>query len=211
MKIDRTQDPYLVDIQQLVSWVHGYLRKMSQSKLAQALDVDASTVSRWKNGDVTRLYQEQLQAMAKFEGKPLEAMKQTLHVKVLPPPQKLQELEEDYVMIPLYSVVVGAGNGSVPGIERVTSILKFPKKWLMTVLPGRNVDMLEAVEVVGDSMPPLQSGSWVMCDRSDTKIRDGIFVIRVDSELWVKRLARLPGGKVRVSSDNPIYPPIEIL
>lgn len=210
MKIDRSIDPYLIDPDALLRWLEGKLANITQSKLAKALAVDPATVSRWKQRKSTRLYQEQLQAIAQFESKPIDAIMDMLSAKTLPLPTNIKEVAEDYVIIPLYSVSAGAGNGAHPGLERVTSVLKFPRKWLRQVLPGMNLDELQAVEVVGDSMPPLRSGDSVIHDPSDIRIRDGIFVIRVDGDVWVKRLSPLPGQMVRISSDNPVYPPIEI-
>ena len=36
-------------------------------------------------------------------------------------------------------------------------------------------------------------------------IKDGIYVIRLEDTLLVKRLQRLPGHSLQVSSDNPTY------
>ncbi|NCP10550.1 MAG: S24 family peptidase, partial [Sphingomonadales bacterium] len=64
--------------------------------------------------------------------------------------------------------------------------------------------------VEGDSMmPTLAHGDEIMVDTADgaARLRDGIYVIRIDDELKVKRLARAPGrGRVSVVSDNPAYP-----
>ena len=59
--------------------------------------------------------------------------------------------------------------------------------------------------VKGDSMEPtIPDGSVVVIDVSDKKIRSGsIYAVKVDDELRLKRLHKLPGGVVRVESDNP--------
>ena len=50
-----------------------------------------------------------------------------------------------------------------------------------------------------------------MVGHSDnTAKRDGIYVLRMDGALLVKRLQRLPGGIIKVGSDNPLYDPFEI-
>jgi len=212
MDIDRTIDPYLVDPLLLAEWVKNKPENISQARLGKVLGLDKSTMSRWANGKTSRLYKEQLEAIAQFTQKPLEQVMKLLSAKPIQYQQnsELQQNGEDFVLIPLYSVAAGAGNGSLPGIERVSSVLKFPRSWLKKVLPGMDLDELEAVEVLGDSMPPLKSGDSVIHNPQDIRLQDGIFVIRIDGEVWVKRLSPLPGGRVRISSDNPVYPPIEI-
>ena len=49
----------------------------------------------------------------------------------------------------------------------------------------------------------------MIVDRKDGAgpIRDGIYVLRLDDSLMVKRLARQPAGKgISIKSDNPEYP-----
>ena len=57
--------------------------------------------------------------------------------------------------------------------------------------------------------PTLNAGDDILVDHADPcdGLRDGIYVLRVDDALLVKRLAIHPfGGRVTVQSDNPNYP-----
>ena len=38
-------------------------------------------------------------------------------------------------------------------------------------------------------------------------VKDGIHVVRLDDVILVKRVQRLPGGKIKISSDNKAYEP----
>jgi phage repressor protein C with HTH and peptisase S24 domain len=62
------------------------------------------------------------------------------------------------------------------------------------------------IEVRGDSMAPLLGdGDEILVDESDAggRIRDGVYVLRRDGALMVKRLSPHPGGRrVSVTSDN---------
>ncbi len=66
------------------------------------------------------------------------------------------------------------------------------------------------IRVEGDSMAPtLNAGDDILVDPDalGDGLRDGIYVLRVDGALLVKRLAIHPfGGRVTVQSDNPNYP-----
>jgi repressor LexA len=64
------------------------------------------------------------------------------------------------------------------------------------------------IRVEGDSMEPtLSDGDEILVDRDrrDVSGRGGVFVVRLDGVLMVKRLRKAVGG-VEVVSDNPAYP-----
>jgi phage repressor protein C with HTH and peptisase S24 domain len=68
---------------------------------------------------------------------------------------------------------------------------------------------LSIVRVEGDSMSPtLNAGDDILVDLGDAaeRLRDGIYVLRFDEAVVVKRLALNPvGGRVTIQSDNPAY------
>ena len=84
----------------------------------------------------------------------------------------------------------------------------FDERWLKQ-LTGASRDDLNLIRVEGDSMvPTLTDGDDILVDRSDAKgrLRDGIYVLRFDDVLMVKRLALHPiNRRVTVQSDNPAY------
>lgn len=55
--------------------------------------------------------------------------------------------------------------------------------------------------------PTLSDGDEILVDGSDAgrRLRDGLYVLRLDGVLLVKRLAVSPAG-VSILSDNPAYP-----
>ena len=57
--------------------------------------------------------------------------------------------------------------------------------------------------------PTLGDGDDLLIDRRDAgaPLRDGLYVLRIDDSLLVKRLAVHPmGRRVTIQSDNPAYP-----
>ena len=57
-------------------------------------------------------------------------------------------------------------------------------------------DSLEGIRVSGDSMEPtLFDGDVVLIDRNDFVPKDGVYVLRIEDSLFVKRLMRLPKHK----------------
>ena len=112
------------------------------------------------------------------------------------------------VQVPQLSVQASAGNGRVVEDEFVIGSYGFDRGWLRQVAHAEPGD-LSIVKVSGDSMAPtLVDGDDVLVDRSDTsRLRDGIYVLRRDDTLMVKRLALAPtSGTLTISSDNPAYP-----
>lgn len=118
---------------------------------------------------------------------------------------------DHYATIPLYDVHAAAGMGVVVGHEQSTEVVHFRQDWLRMEL-GVNASDLRLIFVYGDSMAPtLTPGDMILVDTRDDKVeRDGIYVLRLDGALLVKRLQRLPGSILRVVSDNVGYQPYQI-
>ncbi|WP_241085759.1 S24 family peptidase [Candidatus Vondammii sp. HM_W22] len=105
-----------------------------------------------------------------------------------------------------------AGHGAVVEEERIIDLLAFKRQWVRQEL-NANPDDFYLIYVDGESMEPtLCSKDVILVDRRSAQEvpRDGIYVLRIDGGLLVKRLQRLPGHQVKVTSDNPAYDPFNI-
>lgn len=115
----------------------------------------------------------------------------------------------DLVLVPRLDVGASAGPGSLEGDEQAVGRLAFRSGWLRE-LAGGSPAGLSIIRVEGDSMvPTLGHGDDILVDRADAadRLRDGIYVLRVDDVLIVKRLAMHPAGRrFTIRSDNPAYP-----
>ncbi|MDO8414172.1 MAG: helix-turn-helix transcriptional regulator [Gallionellaceae bacterium] len=120
-------------------------------------------------------------------------------------------LDNDYVSIPLYDVHAAAGGGALVDAEHVVDVLHFKQEWIRAELRA-SPDDLYLIHVDGESMEPtLRPGDIILVDKRDhSQARDGIYVLRMNGTLLVKRLQRLPGGVIKVTSDNAAYSPFEI-
>jgi len=99
-----------------------------------------------------------------------------------------------------------AGPGTLADDESAGA-MAFGPKWLKQL--GSDPAKLSLISVDGDSMDPtLCDGDDIMVDHGaiETALRDGIYVLRMDDVLLVKRLAVGPSGKISIRSDNPQYP-----
>ncbi len=111
-------------------------------------------------------------------------------------------------LVPRYALGASAGPGSLPEDEAAMGQIAFDPKWLRTL--GVSVTALSMIRVSGDSMTPtLADGDEIMVDSSDgaERVRDGIYVLRMDDALIVKRIAPNPATRrFAIRSDNPAYP-----
>src|SRR5687768_9334836 len=114
-------------------------------------------------------------------------------------------------LVPVKRVAVraSAGPGAVVGGEAAQPYFGFDGRWLKA-LTATAAGKLSIIRVEGDSMAPtLNAGDDILVDPADCaeRLRDGIYVLRVDDALVVKRIALHPvGRRVTVQSDNPAYP-----
>ena len=115
---------------------------------------------------------------------------------------------EGLIPIARYSVAASAGPGAITGAERPLAQLGFSKDWLDELSHSKPED-LSIIKVEGDSMfPTLNDADDIMVDRSiaNRKVSDGIYVLRRDDTLMVKRITVNPSrGTYNVSSDNSAY------
>jgi phage repressor protein C with HTH and peptisase S24 domain len=124
------------------------------------------------------------------------------------PPHRSAPVVE-LVQIPVLDVEASAGHGALAEMESKSGQFGFDEGWLRKLTPSK-ASSLSIIHVHGDSMEPtLNDGDEVMVDLGDgqSRLRDGIYVLRMDDALNVKRVAIEPQGRrISVLSDNPAYP-----
>lgn len=116
---------------------------------------------------------------------------------------------DDLVAVPRLDVGASAGPGAFPDAERRLGRIAFDSAFVRRLGAGSGRD-LSLIRVAGDSMAPtLADGDEILVDRADAgeRMRDGIYVLRVEEALVVKRVALNPaGGRASIRSDNEAYP-----
>jgi len=107
------------------------------------------------------------------------------------------------------AVRASAGPGAIVSEEAGRPYFAFDERWLKALTASPS-DKLSIIRVEGDSMAPtLNPGDDILVDLGDRedRLRDGVYVLRIDEALVVKRIALHPiGRRVTVQSDNPAYP-----
>jgi len=120
-------------------------------------------------------------------------------------------LNDDFVVIRQHEdIAASAGHGAANSEHADIGGLSFSRKWLAK--RGLNPAQCEVINVTGDSMQGrLNDGDKVLVDISDRTPKSGrAYVLLQGEELLVKYCQLLPDGMLRVSSENPQYPPYNI-
>jgi len=186
---------YTIDPQFLQAWLRDRLSETTQNKLARDMEI-----SRPILGEI-------LQGRSKLKGSTIKAFAKKMRIS---PDKLLGHLTTEYsdftrddlAFIPVFDIEAAAGAGSYAG--DIVQIVGLEKMWLRKEYGA--TDSLEGIRVSGDSMEPtLFDGDVVLVDRNDAMPKDGVYVLRIEDNLFVKRLSRLPNNKIEVISDNPSY------
>jgi phage repressor protein C with HTH and peptisase S24 domain len=113
------------------------------------------------------------------------------------------------IAVPRLNVDASAGPGAFNDSEGEIAHIGFDEKWLRRVSRSKSSD-LSVINVQGDSMTPtLSDGDDILVDAGDgaERLRDGIYVLRRDDALLVKRIAPSPASRrIIIKSDNDSYP-----
>lgn len=124
-------------------------------------------------------------------------------------PREETRMPSGLVSVKRHPVTVSAGPGIMATEGLANPFFAFDEGWLKT-LTSSSPASLSIVRVEGDSMSPtLNPSDEILVDLGDVggRLRDGIYVLRIDEALVVKRIALSPvEGRVTVRSDNPAYP-----
>ena len=110
------------------------------------------------------------------------------------------------VPVPRLSFGASRASGKLDVDKRPT--LAIDNRWLREM--GAQPPYVSVLRIDGESMAPtLRHGDDIIIDHSDamTKLRDGVYVLRLDDVLMVRRISLGPRrGSFSVLSDNRLHP-----
>jgi phage repressor protein C with HTH and peptisase S24 domain len=112
----------------------------------------------------------------------------------------------DFISMPRNRIRYSTGREGVLRSEQVVDSIAFRADWVKRVVHAEARDLI-LIEVIGDSMAPtVEDSDLILANLAEPRFRqDGIYLIRHDGGLTVKRIQRRPDGKILVRSDNPKY------
>lgn len=160
-----------------------------------------------KRGTPRKLDEDDRRVLARYFGV-AEAVLGGVSVEVVPPPSPRLRTTPAVVSVPRLALGASAGGGTLDVDEQAAGVMAFDARWLRHL--GVRPQRVSIIRVDGESMAPtLSDGDDIMVDHDDDaqRLRDGVYVMRLDGVLMVKRIAMGPlRGRFSVVSDNPHYP-----
>lgn len=123
-------------------------------------------------------------------------------------PESLIEPTNRFYMVRYFSSVNASAGGGAENEELSYEPLMLEENFVFSLGGEKELRNIEAINVSGDSMEPSFSyNDIVFVNRSKTDIsRGGIFTIRTEHGLFIKRLQVRIDGKLDIISDNKDYP-----
>lgn len=125
--------------------------------------------------------------------------------------KKNKSLDEDCLSIPVRGdVTASMGYGITVFDESQTGTYQISRKLAsdLGIMPERT----EMIFASGDSMlPTIEGGDSLLVDLNRKEVYDGrIYCVRIEGQLYAKRLQKIPPTKIIVISDNQKYQSFEI-
>jgi phage repressor protein C with HTH and peptisase S24 domain len=193
-----------------------------KSQIAKECGVANSAVSQWISGETKSLKPENLFALENSTGfsarwlaigEGPERMVSEIEIRErLSPRGSHTPADSDEVYVPVYKEVELSAEAGTTAIQESSGHqIRFAISTLREC--GVQPENAVAAHVTGTSMEPrISEGSTIGIDTGMTSIVDGeIYAIDHDDMLRVKFLYRMPGGSVRLRSENSEEHPDEIL
>lgn len=122
-----------------------------------------------------------------------------------------EEISDECISLPVRGEVSASmGYGVTVYEEKETGIYQISKKLASDLNINKNSS--EIIFASGDSMyPTIQGGDSLLIDKSKIDVHDGrIYCVRIDGQVYAKRLQKIPPATIVVISDNPKYKSFEI-
>ena len=180
----------MTDFEQQLEILFKTTKTSKINELSKAIDVSPSTIRTWRGRN----------KIPKSAFRKADLLTQNVSASKL----------NTHINLPFYEVSASAGGGKLVEAEEQTHLISFKPEWLNKEIGVSHNDVFLML-VDGDSMyPTLKNDAMIMVNRNFNGLSDGIYVMRHDHNLLVKRLQMLPGGIIKVKSDNDMYEPWEI-
>ena len=122
-------------------------------------------------------------------------------------PESLVEATNRFFMIKYFGNVNASAGGGADTEEEEAQGIEIPHEFVMMLGGERELKHIEAINVSGDSMEPTFSyNDIVFINRTKTDLqRGGVFTIRTEAGLFIKRIQKRIDGKIDIISDNQVY------
>jgi len=174
---------------------------IAQKALIEKSGVSKQTVIRWESGNSIPSDKLDVMESMGFDIYYIITGKKNVTSSVVH-----SDKTKEYLNIPVLNIHASAGHGAEILTEESEKGLIFKKEWINAHhLQNKDLVMIHAK---GDSMEPsITCGDELLIDKNPMdRFVDGIYIIRIEKDLFVKRLRKRLTGAIDIISDNPAYP-----
>lgn len=183
-------------------------RKKTLSDLSRATGVSPAGVKKWVDGGVSQpKFDDVMSICATLNISPSWLMK-----NIGEPSETSDELF-DVIALDQVEIHGSCGLGTL-NFEKSPAIKKIyvTDTWFRKNFAFYKPKNIKIITAQGDSMSPeIEDGDAVFIDISDKdSLRDGIYLLLVDNELFIKRVQKLINRKILLISTNKAYKDIEL-
>lgn len=165
--------------------------KVSQSDIAKILGKDRQNISR------------KAKAGTELKLSDVRKIENHFNVNLTGCNQNVDNLDNDFIDIPVRGEVYASmGSGITVYNEEQTGTYKISRELARDI--GVSLSNTQMIFASGDSMmPTIEGGDSLLIDLSKKEVYDGrIYCVKIDGQLYAKRLQKIPPYKIKVISDN---------
>jgi phage repressor protein C with HTH and peptisase S24 domain len=186
-------------------------RREDYAALSRMLGRNPAYIQQYvKRGSPRRLAEQDRRALATYFRVPEEALGGPAEApRPVPSDASRERLRAaPIIAVPRRALGASAGPGSLEEENAGAGDAVHLSARLLRELGVGDPSGLSVIRVAGESMlPALADGDDILVDARDgaERLRDGVYVLRNEDALMVKRLALRPDGGLAVLSDNPSY------
>jgi len=195
--------------------MNSFVEIVEEIKSIVSAEFDSKKIFDKDVADVLGISQMNFATMKKRNKVPFEALldfcaRKSISINWLlygQSPESLVEATNKFYMVKYFNDVnASAGGGSDEQCEEIEE-LEIPEQFVFMLGGERELKNIEAINVSGDSMEPTFSyNDIVFINRSKTDLgRGGVFTIRTEAGLFIKRVQKRLDGKLDIISDNQVY------
>ncbi len=184
------------------------LRGKTQADISKATGITSAGIKKWVDGVVLKPKFDDVFAVGSYLNITTEwLMKGIGSIN--------DKTEPDAAMVSIQQVdFYGSCGPGIMNFEDYPEIktLQVTPAWFSKNFAFYNPRDVKIVTASGDSMEPeIRDGDAVFIDITDKdNIRDGIYLLVVDGEAYIKRIQKLIGKKIALLSTNKAYKDMEI-
>lgn len=182
-------------------------KNVNAAQLARAMGISAPGMKKWIDGVTSQPKYDDVMAACRALDISPEWLMEGVAVPAVTPAEK-----SDFVIIEQVDIKGSCGFGcanweDVPRIRQ----LQVSKAWFEYHFSNIKQENVKVITACGDSMVPLvHDNDAVFVNVADKIVREGVYAVLMDGELYIKRLQRLPARGLRLKSENPAYDSIDI-